>query len=280
MDLSLFRQKDFFPSFVTDKLATVTVDYKEKHSLIAEANKTVLHHLEAGVVLLLYYKSNQENPEYVFQLIKRSEKVKQAGDISCPGGILHPSVDKILSFFLKAGIIPAMRKRTLNYTTYKDKETISLIHLFLTNALREALEEIGLIPFNILFLGALPCYSLTSFARTIYPLVCLTLKPFKYRLSSEVEKILEIPLSFFFHDSNYASLEIGTPMGNYASSQNNKFPCLVIPDDRENVDILWGATFNIITNFLRIISDNSLPLPSSSRAIKKVLTNSYISGNR
>jgi hypothetical protein len=69
-------------------------------------------------------------------------------------------------------------------------------------------------------------------------------------------------------------------MGNYVSSQNNKFPCLVIPDDRENVDILWGATFNIITNFLRIISDNSLPLPSSSRAIKKVLTNSYISGNR
>ena len=91
MDLSLFRQKDFFPSFVTDKLATVTIDYKEKHSLIAKANKTVLHHLEAGVVLLLHYKSNQENPEYVFQLIKRSEKVKQAGDISCPGGILHPS---------------------------------------------------------------------------------------------------------------------------------------------------------------------------------------------
>jgi 8-oxo-dGTP pyrophosphatase MutT (NUDIX family) len=280
MDLSLFRQKDFFPSLVTDKLTTVTIDYKEKHSLIAKANKTDLPHLEAGVVLLLNYKSNQKKPEYVFQLIKRSEKVTQAGDISCPGGILHPRVDKILSFFLKIGIIPAMREKNLNYTAYNDKETISLIRLFLTNALREAWEEIGLIPFNISFLCALPCYSLTSFAITIYPLVCLTPKPFKYRLSSEVEKILEIPLSFFFQSSNYASLEIETPTGDNASSQNNKFPCLIIPDDRGNVDILWGATFNIITNFLRIISDDSLPLSSASRTVKKVLTDSYISGNR
>lgn len=280
MDLSLFRQKDFFPSFVTDKLATVTIDYKEKHSLIAQANKTDWPHLEAGVVLLLHYKSNQENPEYVFQLIKRSEKVKQAGDISCPGGILHPVIDKSSSFFLKAGIIPTLRKQILNYARHKDKKTISLIRLFLTNALREAWEEIGLIPFNILFLGALPCYSLTSFARTIYPLVCLTPNPFPYRLSSEVDKILEIPLSFFFHDSNYASLEIKTPLENTASGQNNKLPCLVIPDGTGNVDILWGATLNIITNFLRLISDDSLPLPSASRTIKKVLTNSYISGSR
>ena len=280
MDLSLFHQKDIFPSFVAAKLAKAPIDYKEKHTLIENTNKTNSHHLEAGVVLLLNYKSNQEKPEYVFQLIKRSEKVTQAGDISCPGGMLHPGVDKILSFFLEIGIIPATREKTLNYATHKDKETISLIRLFLTNALREAWEEIGLIPFNILFLGALPCYSLTSFAITIYPLVCLTPKPFKYRLSSEVEKILEIPLSFFFQSSNYASLEIETPTGDSASSQNNKFPCLIIPDDMGNVDILWGATFNIITNFLRIISDNSLPFPSSSKTIKKVLTNNYISGNR
>jgi hypothetical protein len=173
-----------------------------------------------------------------------------------------------------------MREKTLNDATYKDKETISLIRLFLTNALREAWEEIGLIPFNILFLGALPCYSLTSFAITIYPLVCLTPEPFKYQLSSEVEKILEIPLSFFFQSSNYASLEIETTTGNNASIKNNKFPCLVIPDDTGNVDILWGATFNIITHFLRTISDNSLPVSSASRTIKKVLSNSYISGNR
>jgi 8-oxo-dGTP pyrophosphatase MutT (NUDIX family) len=280
MDLSLFQQKDIFPSFVAAKLAEATIDYKEKHSLIANANKTNPYHLEAGVVLLLNYKSNQEKSEYVFQLIKRSEKVTQAGDISCPGGILHPRIDKILGYFLKTGIIPDLRKKTLNYDASKDKETNYLIRLFLTNALREAWEEIGLNPFNISFLGALPCYSLTSFAITIYPLVCLTPKPFRYKLSPEVDKILEIPLSFFFQSSNYASLKIETPIENTASPQNGKLPCLVIPDNRGNVDILWGATFYIITNFLRIISDDSLPLPSTSRTIKKVLTNSYISGNR
>ena len=280
MDLSLFHQKDIFPSFVAAKLAASTIDYKEKHSLITQANKTDLSHLEAGVVLLLHYKSNQEKSEYVFQLIKRSEKVTQAGDISCPGGILQPRIDKIISYFLKTGIIPDGRKKTLNYDGCTDKETNSLIQLFLTNALREAWEEIGLIPFNILFLGTLPCYSLTSFAITIYPLVCLTPKPFKYKLSSEVEKILEIPLSFFFQSSNYALLEIATPIENTASNQNSKLPCLVIPDGRGSTDVLWGATFNIITNFLRIISDDSLPLPSASRTIKKVLSNSYISGNR
>jgi hypothetical protein len=57
-----------------------------------------------------------------------------------------------------------------------------------------------------------------------------------------------------------------------------QLPCLVIPDGLGCEDILWGATFNIITNFLRIISDNSLPTPSSSRTIDKVLTNNYITG--
>jgi len=280
MDLSLFYQKDLFPSFVASKLAEVNIDYKEKHTLLDKTNKTGSHHLEAGVVLLINYKSNQEKPEYVFQLIKRSEKVTQAGDISCPGGIMHPVMDKALSYFLKIGAIPALRKKNLNCSACRDKETISLIRLFLTNALREAWEEIGLTPLNILFLGALPCYSLTSFARTIYPFVCLTPKHFKYRLSSEVDKILEIPLSFFFQSSNYASLEIETPVINSASGRDNKLPCLVTSDDRGNVDILWGATFNIITNFLRIISDDGLPLPSASRTIKKVLTDSYISGNR
>lgn len=280
MDLSLFCQKDIFPSFAAAKLATAAIDYKEKHALIAQANKTNLPHLEAGVVLLLHYKSNQEKSEYVFQLIKRSQKVTQAGDISCPGGILHPRIDKILGYFLKTGIIPDLRKKTFDYDACKDKETNSLIQLFLTNALREAWEEIGLNPFNILFLGALPCYSLTSFAITIYPLVCLTPKPFRYKLNPEVDKILEIPLSFFFQSSNYALLEIATPIENTASNQNGKLPCLVISDNRGSFDILWGATFNIITNFLRIISDDSLPIPSAARTIKKVLTNSYISGNR
>jgi len=277
MDLTLFQQKDIFPRFVRDKLASVPIDYKEMNLQIDKSRQEGSAHLKAAVVLLLNFKNIYGKSEYVFQLIKRSDMVSQGGDISCPGGMLQPSRDNFLNFFLKTKILPAMRGRKASLIQSGDKETAALIHLFLTNALREAWEEIGLNPFNIKFLGALPSYSLTLFARTIFPVVCLTPKPFVYRLSSEVENILEIPVSFFFNSDNYAMLDIKTSLGEGTEPLQYQTPCLIIPDLRGNDDILWGATFNIIHNFLRIISDGTLPSTYSSRTLNKVLTIKYIS---
>src|SRR5664279_3377766 len=103
MDFSLYSQKDMFPQFVSNKLDSIVIDYKDKHKLIANS-KSSPNHLEAGVVLLINYKSNRNCSEYVFQLIKRSNTVTQAGDISCPGGIVHPRLDRIISYLLKTGI--------------------------------------------------------------------------------------------------------------------------------------------------------------------------------
>ena len=278
MDFSLFSQKDKFPQFVSDKLYSVAIDYKDKHELITNS-KSSPNHLEAGVVLLINYRSNQNGSEYVFQLIKRSNAVTQAGDISCPGGILHPRLDRVMSYLLKTGMIPTVRGHNLNSNQFKDKETASLIRLFLITALREAWEEIGLNPFNVIFLGALPCYSLSLLARTIFPVVCLAAKPFQYRLSSEVDKILEVPVDFFFQQSNYALLEIKTSLENGTEHLQYQSPCLVIPDGLGSEDILWGATFNIIMNFLGIIAGESLPVPSSSKIIKKALSINYITGH-
>jgi 8-oxo-dGTP pyrophosphatase MutT (NUDIX family) len=278
MDLSLLQQKNIFPLFVADKLTAVAIDYKEKNHQIEKAKQSGYPNLKAGVVLLLNYKSNQDKPEYVFQLIKRSESVSQAGDISCPGGMLQPGQDRRTSHLLKAGVIPTVNGHKLNSSQFRDKETASLIRLFLSTALREAWEEVGLNPCNTVFLGALPSYSLTLLARTIFPVVCLTPKPFRYRLSSEVEKVLEIPLSLFFNSANYAMLDIKTSLREDTDPLQYQMPCLVIPNGQGSEDILWGATFNIINNFLRIISDNSLPAPSSSRTLNKVLTVNYISG--
>jgi 8-oxo-dGTP pyrophosphatase MutT (NUDIX family) len=277
MDLKLFQEKNIFPRFVTDKLASVPIDYKEMNLQIDKSRQEGFAHLKAAVVLLLNFKNIYDKSEYVFQLIKRSDTVSQGGDISCPGGMLQPGRDKFLNFFLKTGMLPAMRGRRSRHIQSRDKETASLVHLFLTNALRESWEEIGLNPFNIKFLGALPSYSLTLFSRTIFPVVCLTCKPFKYRLSSEVEKILEIPVSFFFNSDNYAMLDIKTALGKDTEPLQYQTPCLMIPDGHGGEDILWGATYNIINNFLRIISDDSLPSPSSSRTLNKVLTINYIS---
>lgn len=277
MDYSLFSQKDIFPQFVADKLGAVALDYKDKHAMIANS-RSVPAQLAAGVVLLINYRSNQSSSGFVFQLIKRSSTVSQGGDISCPGGIVHQRLDRIMSRLLKAGIIPGVNGHNLNSSQFRDKETAYLIRLLLTTALREAWEEVGLNPFNVKFLGALPCYSLSFLARTIFPVVCLTTKPFQYKLNSEVEKILEIPVGFFFEPSNYVTLNIKAANANNDERLLYQMPGIVIPDNHGGSDILWGATFNIITNFLRIVSDDSLPVPSSSRTIDKVLTNNYITG--
>lgn len=277
MNFSLFSQKDVFPQFVSNKLDSVVLDYKNKHEIIKNS-KSIPDHLAAGVVLLINYSSNQNGSEYVFQLIKRSNTVTQAGDISCPGGIVHQRLDRIISHLLKTGIIPNVHGHNLYSSQFRDKETAYLIHLLLTTALREAWEEVGLNPFNVKFLGALPCYSLSFLARTIFPVVCLTTKAFKYKLSSEVDKILEIPVSFFFDPSNYVTLNIKVASPDDDEHLLYQMPGMVISDSLGGEDILWGATFNIITNFLRIISDNSLPASSSSRLIDKVLTNNYMTG--
>jgi len=277
MDTTIIYNKNNFTSSIHSKLAEINIDYLEKHSQIKKANAQGASHLEAGVVVLINYIEKTKNPEYVFQVIKRSSKVTQGGDISCPGGMLHPSVDNFFSIFFKTGLIPAMRGIKHKY---RDKNLLPLIRLFLANSLREAWEEIGLNPYNVSFLGALPTYSLSSFTRTIYPLVCVTHNPFKYKLNSEVEKVVEIPLSFFFESSNYAWLQVTTPEGENAYAETNRFPCMAIPDEKGDCDILWGATFHIITNFLNIIFDKQLPVPPAGRIVKKIITESYLTGDR
>jgi 8-oxo-dGTP pyrophosphatase MutT (NUDIX family) len=280
MELSILREPDSFPSFIANKLASVSIDYKDKYRQIKSSRNTTTPELAAGVVLLLNYKKFGHNKyEYVFQLIKRSDKVSQGGDISCPGGMLHPMTDKFLSNILANRIIHTAPDYSSNFFQNNDKETANLVRLFLINAVREAWEEIGLNPFSVLFLGALPCYSLTIFARTIFPLVCFTPKSFNFKLSAEVEKMLEIPISIFFEGSNYALLEIETPFSNSFPARSNQFPCIMVTDEQGKKEILWGATFNIIMNFLRIISENSLPTLSSYPTIKRTLSKTYISGN-
>ena len=277
MDLTLLHQKNKFPLYVLEQLNRVSVDYLEKHLSIAHSNSSGSGHLEAGVVLLLHYN----NSGYTFQLIKRSQSVAQAGDISCPGGMLEPRTDEMLSHILfKTEMIRTVDDGSLNALPGKDEQTASLIRLFLMNALRESWEEIGLDPLNVCFLGALPSYSLTFFSRTIFPVVSLVREPYDYRLSDEVEKVMEIPVDYFFQSSFYAVLEIESGAGNSDPRYNMKFPCLVVPDGSGHDDILWGATFNIIVNFLQTITGNPVPPSPPLRTVKKMLSPHYASGKR
>ncbi|HPC86642.1 MAG TPA: CoA pyrophosphatase [Smithellaceae bacterium] len=277
MDLTLLRSKDAFPLYVLERLNRTPVDYLEKHLSIERSNAAGAKHLEAGVVLLMLFRDSEFN----FLLIKRSDAVAQSGDISCPGGMLERPVDELLShILLKTGILRTAGNQVLYELPNKDEETLSLVRLFLMNALRESWEEIGLSPLNVEFLGALPTYSLTLFTRTIFPLVCLVREPWPYRPNEEVDKVLEIPLGFFFRSSSYALLELRSESGNSDPRQNFQFPCLVIPDGKGGEDILWGATFFIITNFLSQVTGGSFPADTPARVVTKIIPLHYTSGTR
>lgn len=277
MDLTLLRQKDAFPLYVLERLNQTPVDYSEKHLSIERSNAAGARHLEAGVVLLLLFKDS----EFHFLLIKRSDAVAQSGDISCPGGMLERPVDEMLSHIVwKTGILRTAGNQELHELPSKDEQTLSLIRLFLMNALRESWEEIGLSPLNIEFLGALPSYSLTLFTRTIFPLVCVVKDHWPYRPNGEVDKILEIPVSAFFQNSSYALLELSSENGKSDPRHNFQFPCLVIPDGKGGEDILWGATFFIITNFLRQVTGGAFPAETPGRIVTKTLSPHYTSGSR
>lgn len=276
MNLSLLRQKNAFPLYIQKQLESSVIDYLEKHDSISQENLRGGRHLEAGVVVLLFFK----NSEFVFQLIKRSEFVAQAGDISCPGGILETATDEMLHhILLKTGFVQTADNLTLNTFPHRDAKTASLIRLFLMNGLREAWEEIGLSPLNVNFLGALPTYSLTYFARTIFPLVCLVKEHYDFQISSEVDKVLEVPVGMFFDPSSYALLEIQSLAGNSNSRYNAKVPCLVIKNEVGTEDILWGATFNIITSFLKTISVAVLPTAQPTRVVTRTLSPNYAPGS-
>ena len=96
MDEKIFQRKKEFPSFVQKQLEQSPNDFAEKHRFILQSNTNGAKHLEAGVAVLLLYKKD----EYVFQLIRRSDAVALGGDISCPGGMLDPSTDEMLSHIL------------------------------------------------------------------------------------------------------------------------------------------------------------------------------------
>jgi 8-oxo-dGTP pyrophosphatase MutT (NUDIX family) len=275
MNLSLLNQKDVFPLHVQKKLEGSAIDYLEKHHQIMKANSNGGKHLPAGVIVLLFFKKT----EYVFQLIRRSDTVAQGGDISCPGGILEKSIDEMLHhILLKTRLIQTVDNRSLDALPNRDPQTASLIRLFLMNGLREAWEEIGLSPLNVSFLGPLPTYSLTYFERTIFPIVCLVKEDYNVQMSSEVSKVLEIPVRIFFDPSSYAMLEIQPTTDDSHLHYNVKFPCLVI-ENEDGRDILWGATFNILTNFLKIVTDESIPMIKPNRIVSKVLSPHYASGN-
>ncbi|OPY90779.1 MAG: putative NUDIX hydrolase [Syntrophus sp. PtaU1.Bin208] len=281
IDPALLQQRDSLHRHIEAKLADTSLDYADQLQFIKNTWKEHQKHLAAGVFLLLEYRDESPSSglsEPYFLLIKRSATVAQSGDISCPGGMLNPFFDAMISYFSTTRLLPLLRGEALNYARRRDGRTFRAIRLFLANAARESWEEIGLSPFNVSFLGALPTYSLRLFRRTIFPVVGLIKHPWQYKSNSEVEKIIEIPIKAFFNPGNYGRFYFQADHS-WQEEEHfpSYFPCLILKQKDETEEILWGATFNIITNFLSVVFEQSLPMVhENTRKVSKTFPRNYL----
>ncbi|MDQ5987767.1 MAG: hypothetical protein CSYNP_03513 [Syntrophus sp. SKADARSKE-3] len=280
------KTKDALLHQIRHKLGQCPLDFPEMWHTINTAKGAGENHGAAGILLLLHDRpvakpSGGDSHEMVLQLIKRSSRVPQGGDISCPGGMLNPLTDRGLAFLTGTGIIPIFQGLSRKYARKRPPGSYRLINLFLANGLRESWEEIRLNPFNVEFLGPLPTHSLLLFRRTIFPLVAYVKKPWASQLNPEVDKLIEIPLKHFFDKSHYANFSIEAPVSeNIISTRPSQFPCFIFKESSGSQEILWGATFNIIMSFLKIVFDFHMPDISSGPQFKRTLSAHYVTGRR
>jgi 8-oxo-dGTP pyrophosphatase MutT (NUDIX family) len=190
-------------------------------------------------------------------------------------------LDSLTETLLYLGVLPFARVPALKLAKQRGKRVHQKILFFLGNALRESWEEIRLSPFNVEYLGVLPVYHLQSRRWVIFPIVGRVKRAWQPKLSWEVEKIVSIPLESFYQPENYALYSLEVPQKLVAQGIPNpwEFPSFVHKEDGQE-EILWGATFNIIQSFLRIIFDHPLPVPNGQRIIHKPLVVNYFSGNQ
>lgn len=282
MDTSILSNKQEFLNLVIEKLGKAPVDFCETADFVTTENlKQAGTWGVAGVLVPLFFMENGGTGEFAFKLIKRSKSVVQAGDLSCPGGMLHPVADGILRPFVASGLLPVLRGAPRRYLQERGFSQYRQVTLFLANALRESWEEIGLNPFNVQFLGPLPCNPLLAFTRIIFPLAGYIRQNGPGRISREVEKIINIPLRNFFDENNYCmfTIESEYPLKNNVAAIR-QFPCFTAADEQGNQEILWGATFFIITNFLKSVLGFELPESYTRRNFTKVLKAEYLTGKR
>lgn len=268
---------------IVEGLGRVPIDYVERHEFIRGRNEAGDRWLAAGVILLLHYQEGTGRESgFVLQLIKRSSEVPQPGDISCPGGMLHPSVDPFLARLMVPGLTPILRGKALSLAKARGRNTYESLSLFLTNALREAWEEIRLNPFNVRFLGPLPSRELYVFSRIIFPVVGLVNRSWRFQPNWEVERIVEIPLRALFERANYGTLTVeieSTLPFRHQVEPVRDFPCFFYTPPGGREEILWGATMSIVMNFLEIVFGFTLPEKNSDRVVRKSLRPDYATGN-
>jgi 8-oxo-dGTP pyrophosphatase MutT (NUDIX family) len=216
-------------------------------------------------------------PEPCLVLNKRSRLVKQPGDLCCPGGGISRRWDPVLARTLGLPGMPL--RRWPHYRAWRDGAGDRRLPLMLAAALREAFEEMRLNPLATTFLGLLPPQPLYLRGRAIRPAVSWLRRPQTFRPNWEVDKIVVVPLRTLLDPSNHARVLVHFAPGfdPGPSRPVREFPCVLLRDG-DGEEILWGATWRIISRFLSLVFGFVEPPLDTLPGRELTLDEAYLSG--
>ena len=243
------------------------------HGPLAFNTNGDLRHLSA--VLFLLGPGADGKPDLI--LNKRSRKVRQPGDLCCPGGGVSPKLDALLARWLRLPAPPLSRwPRGRWWRRYRPHDW-STLSLLMATALREGFEEMRLNPLGVRFLGVMPMQHLILFKRAIYPLVGWVAGQKRFFPNWEVEKIIRIPVASFFKDDNYACCRISFQDEGSDSPEipYRDMPCFVHRRNGAH-ELLWGATYRLTERFLSTVFDYLPPPLPTLPIISQRLNRRYL----
>ncbi len=235
-------------------------------------------------VLVLLGCGLQENgcvQEPCLILNRRSRHVRQSGDLCCPGGTVEPRLDPLLAKALSLPGLPLSRWPHWATLRRKVPQAAQQLALLLATSLREGWEEMRLNPFFVRFLGPLPAERLRLFVRVIHPLVGWISRPHRFVPNWEVDRIVSIPLRELLNPDHYYRyrLYVDPEVQGSVEPPTQDFPCF-LHQDGVHVEILWGATFRIVTLFLSKVFDFSPPDVSHRPIVPGLLNAAYLNGTK
>ena len=209
-------------------------------------------------------------------LNKRSQLIKQPGDLCFPGGAIAHWLDPNLARVMRLPFFPLARwPYWRKWQSERPRQARRLSLLFATS-IRESFEEMGLNPFGVQFLGPLPPQRLVMFQREIFPFVGWIRNQGRFFINREVEKIVHIPLRELLAVDNYArySLLFNVPKGPVKKGESRHFPCF-LHQTMMGTEVLWGATYRIVMVFLDLIFGFKPPQMDGLQVVKGVIDEKY-----
>ncbi len=213
-------------------------------------------------------------------LNKRSQKVRQPGDICCPGGGVEPVLDRVLARLLRLPGSPLRRWRCYPHWRRAHPRDLRRLELLLATALREGLEEMRLNPMAVRFLGSLPPEPLVMFRRVIQPLVVWVHGQRRFYPNWEVERVVRIPLNALMDPTRYICYRLTLPGSSAGRVDGGRidFPAFRFATPHGN-EILWGATYRIAMAFLKRVMGFTAPALDALEVIEHALPPQYMTGD-